>query len=586
MTAPNETASELLIGAGSPHLSSWLADETLFGLCSRHHYMSGNPLDWQTSVQLFGVRNGAAWDFPRRLNAFVQVTGGVLGNPEEIARTRTVLGFYLPFRERKVQSDLLAAVAATSLGSAKGKLGLMASRFGASHPLKACRSCMVRDKADQDVASWRLEHQLPGYWLCAEHLEPLVGTTIKASGAALSSWMLPGQVQLRDFVGQRVTDPRGERLKDVAHICAAISLLPREFHFEYGRLVSTYTRRLQEMGLETNGRLRRTAFQDYANEKLGKYRAVPEFRTLLETSENLGSGLLGILRQDRPVHHPLRHVAIILVLYGSWTAFMCAYKSPLDRSRHEKAVEAAASPGNRCGARDRLVSAVRAGLSPTAAAKKFDVSVVTSIAWCATEGIAAEKRPSKFSQEKQARAAKILRRGGTAREAAQATGVSVASIASLLKTSPQLQAARTALKRDLAREKRRKAWNAAVRGLGRCTPADVRRRVPTVFSWLYRYDRRWLEDASGGLNRRPAIVARRVDWGKRDAALATMVRNVALGLSRSGKRVRRASLCECIPELKSRLSSPTLLPLTRTAVAEVTRPRRKKDGTLSLVGCS
>ncbi|MGB3071216.1 MAG: TniQ family protein [Ottowia sp.] len=144
-------------------LLQWLPGETFYSLCSRHHRFSGHPISAYTTKALFGhSQAGNQHDLPSRLDSFVER----VDDAEPIARQRTLLRFYAPFHKPSVVEDAVASMRSTSVARFKYKLGILTSRFGAHHPLKACRACMASDNKNFGWATWHLDHQFPDVWVC------------------------------------------------------------------------------------------------------------------------------------------------------------------------------------------------------------------------------------------------------------------------------------------------------------------------------------------------------------------------------------------------------------------------------------
>ncbi len=171
----------------------WLAPaETIFSLASRFHHLSGNIDHKLTSRQLFGAaRGGHPHDLPGGLARFSEVFGGRLGSADEIIRSRTALPFLLAYKTEEDRANACNVMAQGSIGSLKSALGLIASRFGASLPLKACLACMQQDREECGVPLWHIEHQLPGVWICREHGLVLGYSISKQSGKTRYQCMRP-----------------------------------------------------------------------------------------------------------------------------------------------------------------------------------------------------------------------------------------------------------------------------------------------------------------------------------------------------------------------------------------------------------
>lgn len=175
-----------------PTIPSWIPGETLFSWCGGFHLncKAGSAKD--TSQILFGnVHAPRLPDLPSCLNHFCQVTGGLLGAPEVIARQRTVFG-YLSSTSSQRQIDLsLAAMRANSASCAKARLGLPARRFEAKLPLKYCRACADDDMAIHARTVWHLEHQWPTTWICRRH-----ACLLQIATDETATWRLPPEAAL------------------------------------------------------------------------------------------------------------------------------------------------------------------------------------------------------------------------------------------------------------------------------------------------------------------------------------------------------------------------------------------------------
>ena len=179
-----------------PSIVSWLPDETLFSLASRYHNLACNATPDQTCAQLFGhKRIGCSHDFPARLRHFVTQTEGLLGSSTEITLQHSLLPFYLAFHPEYRCTNWLTNIEDGSAYLLKAELGILASRFGASHPLKACALCMCEDSRLHHVAYWHVQHQLPGVWVCPVHRCALQIATMKWRGHNRFGWLLPTQTE-------------------------------------------------------------------------------------------------------------------------------------------------------------------------------------------------------------------------------------------------------------------------------------------------------------------------------------------------------------------------------------------------------
>lgn len=310
-----------------PSIDAWLPGETLFSLCSRHHQLSCNSRPADTCQQLFGhPRAGSAHDFPSRIGHFCKRSYEYLGSAEEIVRSHTVLPFYLPFCEPEDARNAIAAMVGTSTGALKSKLGILASRFGAAHPLKACAQCIEDNQTTHQVAFWHVVHQLPGVWICPLHSSPLITAKSKWTGINRFGWALPCNSAF--FSPERSLTDTAD-LSALVHLSeAAVALwsLPPECHFSATELKHLYRRAMQHQELcNASGRIRVKDFGQTIASYCQPLRNVPELLALPRNSDEAVTQFARLTSGERNSRHPLRHLVLALALFGRWELFWREY---------------------------------------------------------------------------------------------------------------------------------------------------------------------------------------------------------------------------------------------------------------------
>lgn len=181
--------------AKAPMLSfapSFFGCETLYSWSARYHLLGGNARPAKSSEDLFQNRKaGLRHDFPFRISRLCMTTGGLLGPAQAILTERTMFGFFAPFLEPESQEKIAGQMLGDHACDLKRSLGLMPSRVGAKHPLKACRECVNDDIKRYGAPTWKMEHQWPSVWICRTH-----GTYLKAVDSRCMprdprKWILP-----------------------------------------------------------------------------------------------------------------------------------------------------------------------------------------------------------------------------------------------------------------------------------------------------------------------------------------------------------------------------------------------------------
>ena len=127
------------------------------------------------------------------------------------------------------------------------------------------------------------------------------------------------------------------------------------------------------------------------------------------------------------------------------------------------------------------------------------------------------------------------------------------------------------IKLTQARQSRRSVWETELAANPNLTRSELRRRQPAIYSWLYRYDKAWLDSHQPTRQKRhPSL--RRVNWNERDAGIADLILKVATDLKSSSGGSKRLSV-NALGHLSGTYSTIIKhldkLPLTQVALAKV-----------------
>jgi hypothetical protein len=574
-------------------LPQWLPDELLFSLASRHHVFSGNALDTSTCVQLFGTRAGASHDFACGVDHFARSTRGQLGDAFEIIYEHTIAPFYFRLRSSLDVADACASMRADALGSIKYRLGLLTSRFRANHPLKACPQCMEEDLRSHFTPYWHLSHQYPGVWSCPVHGLALLESTVKSTGVGRFLWCLPNNKQLTGavFDGKSTQPGKGswEAISAFTNLVSGYAGLPHAFRFDISTLLRTYVARLEEGRFKAiGGSLRWSRIGPAFLAAVAPLRTLRELAALPCDEKEVAAQLGRLLREPRTGTHPLRHLAVIYWLFGDWASFIRAYRCSETASVEVTIAKASQSASGHAAPDETRASFLRLvseeAMSITGAARQTGIDTTTAMAWAAHAGIATPRRAKRLKDGLREGLIGDLRSGLEKSAAARKYGISIQTVTTTLRTEIGLQHAWAEARHDIARHAARSRWGELVAHNPGVGVKVLRSMAPAAYAWLYRNDRTWLQDQ----NRHLLMVARvsrsPVNWDERDNRLASEVRKLACQLSSesSGRPARLWQLYQQLPELKAKLSALDRLPLTRRAIEEVIRNRRRTGKTKQL----
>lgn len=462
------------------------------------------------------------------------------------------------------------------MGSLKFQLGILTSRFGAAHPLKACPACVREDRAAFQTAYWHQAHQWPGVWWCHQHGEPLSICTQRLSEGQRFAWVLPRESSLKNAMEARPEADLFEALNGsmsrLALLVQRVASLPKHEYLDAAQLNRCLLARLGALDLRSpGGRLDRSAIGDKLAAQFAPWAGFPELSCFAQAPASLAGQVASLLLRPSRRCHPLRQIALIHALYDDWTSFREAYSqhkllldAPLSRAKssHPSAATAKSQPDARVAL---FLGAVRAGYSMSAAALAAGVDVGTGMAWAARAGIQNPRRPKRLKGDTRKPLLKQLRRGLDKSSAATRAGVSVQTITRLLQTEVGLRQAWNEAREEIRRAEARLRWSHSLAKHESEGFQQVRQHACAAYTWLNRHDRAWLSEHLPSAQRRVTSRKSAVDWAQRDRQLASQIGE--LEPRGTGTPLRLWEIYLQVPELKAKLNQLNALPLTRAAVA-------------------
>jgi hypothetical protein len=549
---------------------AWLPDETLFSLVSRYHEVSGALHPWVTCARLFGHRlRGSAHDFPTRLDEFALRSGGEYGDGEQLALHHTLMRFYMPWRGAHESERILGLLRGDGIGSLKYSLGLLTSRFGASHPLKACAQCMAEDSERHGVTYWHRTHQWPGVWTCPRHGELLQVSRHKVDGQYRYSFVLPRSSELTapwsewrlSSQSRGTLEGRLQRL--TALVLSATACEPGCFD-DRAVLATAYRERLVEIGwLRHPNRLSWDVLSENFSKQTKWMISVPEFAALRVGSAAVRNQLSVVLYKRRARTHPLRHLLMMEVLFHDWTEFLIYHGRAVStsQSQHERLT---VERPNREEARHVDIEG-----SAREMARRNGVDIHTAMAWRAATGVRTQRRPKILKAPVLEKLVACLKEGVPKEEAAAVAGISISSVTRVMRTEPGLQHAWHQQRWLAAQARHRSVWTRLLKNYAGMALRLMRLLAPDSFAWLYRNDRDWLQSTSARDRAVPSggnhVLAK---WRERDTHLALEVNKAAIWLEERGQ-LKIGEIISAVPELAPLLRRIDRLPLTQQALVSI-----------------
>jgi len=558
----------------------WIPGETLYGLCGRYHRIAGHRLASMTCQRLFGhPRAGLNHDLPGRVDEFVLRTHGQLGSADDILLERTVLAYYLRFRSSSDALSVQKRLRESGPGPMKAELGLLATRMGAAHPLRACWSCVDELKREHGIATWMLSHQLPGVWFCDKHHEPLLVAQVKVNGLQRFQWLLPDDVALclpAALGAKAFSDPIAmQRMRLIAEASAELLAKSRGFSFDASRLASTCLFRLVDLHLASpNGRLRAQLIGREFSAFLGVLSGLPEHDALCLSPNASLDSLRRLLLPGVRLQHPLRCILATIWLFGSWKEFMKAYEAGAESHcpviNMRPASTSLTTAVSDCAEHDEksFLQLVRHhGFSIRSAAQRTGVSINTGLIWATRAGVEVLRRPKTLIPSTRKRVITALRDGASKQAAANLGGISVVSVTRILASDECLRIAWREVRESRQRINARSLLLGAMENTPNAGIKEIRGLVPAAYAWLYRHDKPWLDAKTSTLPRKVGGNNASLDWAARDMSFVRDIATTLRALDIASTDVPGPmQIVRLVPGLRSKLRHLDRLPLTRAAL--------------------
>lgn len=514
-------------------------EETIFGIVSRHHVLTGNPTSGDTLIELLSRRSiTLSTAFPSDLHLISKRLQLPVDTVDELIEGHTILPCFRPFMSCVHYTRIARSVAMGAANNTKIALGLLASRIGAEEVLRFCPSCAKADCETIGIATWYRVHQFPGVLICPYHGVPLITSDCLAKRLKRQQLFLPTAIEKWD---RRQSSPKFdalacEKLLRVARLIAQLFLL-RSNSVNQLTWRNHYLTHLADKGLATTGmRVRQQELRSEFLDFWTTIRNFPGFSSIFARCDEDDSWLTSLYRRPRSTHHPLLHVLLIGFLAESiesflWTGIASPAIAPARQRRASTATES------------KIATLAADGRSIRQVAKEVGLSVNTVLVKAEKIGVSFTRRPKKVDTAVRSRVRRALAAGNSISEILNATGLSASTVNRILGADRGLQTQRAAS----VREKRQMYARDKLRVAVVASPSSgfkvLQATLGADFIWLYRHDRAWLQDQLSS-TLRITMPASSVDWGNRDRAMVERVRSAVAQILEPSKHPVRVTVNE------------------------------------------
>jgi hypothetical protein len=514
-----------------------IPDETVFGVLSRRHLLTGRVWSAETLIETMNKRTfspGTA--FPSSLNSIAECLGIPDHDVEALIRKHTILPYFRPFSSGTKYKEVFESIRSGSAAATKISLGVIASRIGAEDWLRFCPLCVAEDLETMGVATWYRVQQLPGVLVCPYHAIPLMESKCLAHRVGWQQLFLPRLDDPSFHVCDGAKNLRAsDRLLHIAKLSAqALTLSAHQCAKR--PLRSLYMTYLLNHGLAASpNRVRQRELCDQFRNYWQPLTEISPFDRLLHSLDANTGWLATLCRKARCNHHPLKHLLLIGLFHDDLFSLFDVDSDgggivPVSRQRD-------ASPSKTVASQlEDLV--VRHGMSIRKASEQIGITTNTAIQHADKAGIPVNRRPKRMNANLNAVIRKALADGKDVQIIANNLGLSTATINRALGKDLNLQYQRAERKHLDRLNQARAIFIKIQQRFPQAGVKLLRTAIPADFMWLYRHDNAWLRRHTHRTQQRPCGKTT-VDWTVRDVEMAVLVSRVGMEIINfPGKPVR------------------------------------------------
>lgn len=472
-----------------------LDGETLFSWCSLYHRISGSSFSGTTSKRLFdSSAGGFVRDFPGRIDHFVRVTEGLLGDADHIINEHTLLRLFSKFRSKEKVGQIRAMMRGNSVERLKFILGLPSSRASSMHPLKFCRECVAEEIEANGFARWWLNLQWPTVWICEKHNQLLHWARDCDSGSSKCAWFLPSELTSEEIVS---IAPRifgnTECLLEMTRLTTC--MVNHEGSLYLPEILNlVFLEKLKERNYASSYGV--IKYVDIRNDFLKKYEELSELPGMefVQSIHQNDYGFLGtIIRGRNRYLHPSKYILMINYLFNSFKSFQSAYEKFAGTVDIDKTKMQILDPDRSKREQTLHQLIVVEGLSLNRVATIMNMSIVGVINWARKNGIAYKRRPRLETEELLLALKKLIDEGASRKQIASQLGVRPRWLTSFFGRHQELREKWEQRNTMLVTQQRRATFQKLIEE-HQGVPFKELMLIPSNgYSWLKKHDRQWLQ---------------------------------------------------------------------------------------------
>jgi predicted transcriptional regulator len=447
-----------------------MPDETLYSWLGRCAAGKGYPSIRNAMQILLGSENKQLSSL--FCNVIPELSALTNMNHHVLIEDHTILPIFRSFITEGLYQTAQTAMLNGETSCLDKLLSTTANRMKLNPPLRYCPHCCALDETKFGFPYWRVEHQLPGVYLCTKHQQLLQEVGVARRGLVMPECIGTGSETISlelQKLAQFSLDARHQPLK-----C-----------FDHHRYQNCIRERLRHKGyVTTSGRVRQSCWQQSFKKYWRETQSISEIGDLL--NNEAGLYLQAFFCSEYKVFSPLKHFLLLTYLFGNWkafTAFYAEYDSDI--------VVTQPVPKQACSVIVPQYLPEQHG-SLRCFAKRHKCSITTAKKLALQQGVQIDRRPQILFGAERDLIRQLLEDGLSTAQIAGKMQCSVASVEQILAQNPGIVQQRKDSRVAETRRKHRDAIKTLITTQKFLRRTDVQKAARAAYTWLYKNDADWL----------------------------------------------------------------------------------------------
>lgn len=446
------------------------SDETLYSWLGRCVIQTGYPSSRLAIKALVGSEHkqlaSAFCNVVPELSELTGINGYIL------IENHSILPIFRSFVSEGVYQLAQSAMVSGKTDMLDKLLSTTANRMKLNVPLRYCPHCSALDDAKHGFPYWRVEHQLPGVYVCLTHQ-----LLLQESGAARRDFIFPAN-----------------HCETSAELTTEASLLANFVRdawqqpltgFDHQRYQDCVVEKLRLSGFITEqGRVRQSKWRQSFLTFWQPLLHVTEILDLLQNEAGLY--LQSFCYDESKTLSPLKHFLLLVHLFDSWKTFTAFYAQ-----FNTVSVEAESLLGKATKSKVPIYQPYQHG-SLRSFAKRINCSVITAKKLALQQGVKIDRRPQTIFGAERDLITQLLSDGLRTAKIASKMACSVAAVEQILTQNPDIVKQRKEMRLSVTRQKHRDAIQKLLASKSTWRRTDVQKAARASYTWLYKNDSEWL----------------------------------------------------------------------------------------------